>query len=90
MVVATVSPSGWESFEAFDTCSCSFDGQTGTVSITAYGTTSAERRTWGTFLVTSGGSVRRRRTGTLAGWGTFSSRHEPAGTLRLVEHLKVT
>jgi hypothetical protein len=28
--------------------------------------------------------------GTLAGWGTFSSVGQPAGTLRLVEHLALT
>jgi len=85
-VLATVHPNGSESFLAFDTCTCSFDGQSGTVTIRAYGTTSANGFTRGTFLITSG-------TGglaTLAGWGKFSSYGQPANTLGLVEHLRIT
>ena len=55
-VLATVYPNGSESFTAYDTCdSCSFDGQSGAISIRAYGTTSANGFTSGTFLITSGG-----------------------------------
>ncbi|MGP0107813.1 MAG: hypothetical protein ACLPR9_02905 [Acidimicrobiales bacterium] len=90
LVVATVHPDGSESFLANDNCNpCSFDGQTGTVSIRAYGTTSANGTTKGTFLVTSGGAGNGGLS-TLAGYGTFSSWGEPAGTLRLVEHLAIT
>jgi len=84
--LATVHPNGSESFLAFDTCTCSYDGQSGTVTIRAYGTTSANGFTRGTFLITSG-------TGglaTLAGWGKFSSYGQPANTLGLVEHLRIT
>ena len=90
MVAATAYQNGSDSFTAYDTCACSFDGQTGTVSIRAYGKTSANGFTWGTFLVTSGGSSVGGGLDSLAGWGTFSSWGEPAGTLRLVEHLRVT
>ena len=54
-----------------------------------HGTTSASGRTRGTFLVISGGTA-SGALGTLAGYGTFSSRGQPAGTLRLVEHLRIT
>jgi hypothetical protein len=58
VVLATVFPNGNESFTAYDTCdSCSFDGQNGAISIRAYGTTSANGFTSGTFLVTSGAPV---------------------------------
>jgi hypothetical protein len=90
LVVVTVRPNGSESFEAFDTCSCSFDGQSGTVDLTAYGTVSPNGSTRGTFLVTSGGSSVGGGLDTLAGYGRFSSYGESSGTLRLVEHLGIT
>jgi hypothetical protein len=89
-VASTTFPNGSESFTAFDNCSlCSFDGQSGSTTIRAYGTTSAWGVTNGTFLVTSGGEGDGGLS-TLAGYGTFSSQGAPAGTLRLVEHLKIT
>ena len=86
VVVATIHPDGSQSFEALDNCACSFRGQTGTVTIMAYGRTSAGGVTRGTFLITSGGAV-NGALANLAGYGTFSSTGQPAGTLRLVEHL---
>ena len=82
-------PDGSQSFEAFDKCQCHFDGHSGIVAIEAYGTTSADGATYGTFLVTSGG-FGAGGLDTLAGYGTFSSYGEPSGTLRLVEHLGIT
>ena len=89
VVVATIHPGGSQSFEALDNCTCSFRGHTGTVSIMAYGRTSAHGVTRGTFLITSGGAG-HGGLATLAGYGTFSSSGQPAGTLRLVEHLRIT
>ena len=89
-VVASVHPDGSEAFEAFDTCACTFQGQSGTVSIDAYGTTTANGTTYGTFLITSGGATVGGGLDTLAGYGTFSSFGAPAGSLRLVEHLAIT
>ena len=88
-VLSTVYRDGSSSFIAYDSCdSCSFGGQTGTTTLRFYGTTTAKGLTFGTFLVTAGG------TGiglpTLAGWGTFSSAGQPAGTWSLVEHLRNT
>jgi hypothetical protein len=68
---------------------CSFDGQSGSTTIRAYGTASPNGVINGTFLVTSGGAS-NGGLGTLAGYGTFSSEGQPAGTLALVEHLKIT
>jgi hypothetical protein len=88
-VLSTVYPDGSRSFLAYDSCnSCSFGGQTGTTQLRFYGTTTAKGLTYGTFLVVAGG------TGvglpTLAGWGTFTSVGQPAGTWSLVEHLRNT
>ncbi|HBW18403.1 MAG TPA: hypothetical protein DEH11_05005 [Actinobacteria bacterium] len=88
-VLITVRPDGRESFLAVDNCECSFGGQTGTVTIRAYGTVTSNGLTRGTFLVTSGGAGNGGLS-TLAGYGTFSSFGQPAGTLRLVEHLGIT
>jgi hypothetical protein len=88
-VAVTTYPNGSESFTAFDNCTCTFQGQTGAVSIRAYGTVSPNGSTSGTFLITSGGGSIGALT-TLAGYGTFSSWGQPAGTLGLVEHLKIT
>lgn len=88
-VLSTFRPDGTRSFIAYDSCdSCSFGGQTGTTSMRFYGTTNRGGVTRGIFLITAGG------TGvglpTLAGWGTFTSAGQPAGTWRLVEHLANT
>lgn len=89
-VISTIQPNGWESFEANDICAvCSFDGQSGSTSITAYGTVSPSGVINGTFLVASGGAA-NGGLATLAGYGTFSSWGQPSGTLGLVEHLKIT
>jgi hypothetical protein len=89
-VVASVGPDGSESFEAFDDCACTFQGQSGPVSITAYGTVSANGVARGTFLITSGGGTVGGGLDTLAGFGSFSSLGQPAGSLGLVEHLAIT
>jgi hypothetical protein len=92
-VLATRYPNGSKSFIAYDTCNCSLGGQAGTVTMRFYGTTSPNGFTYGTFLVTSGGTATGTTYGalsTLAGWGTFSSAGQPAGTWRLVEHLRIT
>jgi hypothetical protein len=88
-VLSTVYPGGSASFIAYDTCKCAFSGQTGTVLIRFYGTTSAHGFTRGIFLVTSGGAA-SGHLATLAGWGTFSNAGQPTGTWRLVEHLRIT
>ena len=88
-VAITVHPNGSQSFVAFDKCQCHFDGYSGLVAIEAYGTTSADGVTYGTFLIASGG-VNSGGLGTLAGYGTFSNVGEPSGTLRLTEHLALT
>ena len=96
-VLATVYPNGNESFTAYDTCdSCSFDGESGAISVRAYGTTSRNGFTTGTFLITSGGPLVVGPTGpgpstgglaTLAGYGTFFG---SGSTLRIIEHLRIT
>ena len=86
-VKATAFPDGWQSFTAMDDCNpCTFQGQTGDVGIMAYGKTSPSGVTKGTFIVfaASGGLA------TLTGYGTFTSKGQPAGTLRLTEHLRIT
>jgi hypothetical protein len=88
-VLSTVYPDGSRSFVAFDTCTCSFRGRAGTVLLRFYGTSTRNGFTHGTFLVTSGGTV-NGGLATLAGWGTFSSAGQPAGTWSLVEHLRIT
>ena len=90
ILVGTEHVDGSESFEASDNCTCSFDGQSGPVTIEAYGTTSDHGVTDGTFLIVSGGALYGGGLDALAGYGTFSSWGEPAGTLRLVEHLGIT
>jgi hypothetical protein len=88
-VLSTVYPDGSKSFIAYDTCKCTFGGQAGTVLLRFYGKKSANGVTHGIFLVTSGGAA-NGHLATLAGWGTFSSAGEPAGTWRLVEYLAIT
>ena len=89
-VITTVQPDGWESFQANDVCAaCTFNGQTGSTAITAYGMVSPGGVISGKFLVTSGGAPSDGLS-TLAGYGTFSSWGQPPGTLGLIEHLKLT
>ena len=88
-VAVTAFPDGSQAFEAFDTCSCSFEGASGSVVIEAYGTTTAKGLTRGTFLIRSGGSGNGGLS-TLAGFGTFTSAGQPQGTLKLMEHVGLT
>jgi hypothetical protein len=89
-VLETTFPGGWSSFEANDLCTCSFQGQTGTISIRAYGTTSPNGYTSGIFVVDSGGAE-SGGLGTLAGWGTFTSAgHNNPNVLDLTEYLAIT
>jgi hypothetical protein len=95
-VLTTVYPNGSKSFIAYDTCKCSLGGKPGAALLRFYGTTSPNGLTNGTFLIDSGGAaplIPGRPNGplaTLAGWGTFSSAGQPAGTWSLVEHLRIT
>ena len=96
-VLATEYPNGTESFTAYDTCdTCSFDGQNGAVSIHAFGTTSRNGFSTGTFLITSGGPFVSGPAGpgpstgglaTLAGYGSFFG---SGSTLTIIEHLRIT
>ena len=90
-VLETVYPDGSESFTAFLSCNCSLGetGQSGSVAIRAYGTTSPDGVTNGTFLVTSGGSI---ATGSLStpGYGTFSNIAALPGSELLTENLAIT
>lgn len=88
-VFETTYPSHWSSFEANDLCTCTFQGQSGSVEIRAYGTTSPSGVTNGTFIINSGGA-QGGGLGTLAGWGTFSSWGQAPGTLGLTEYLAIT
>ncbi len=96
--LATQYPNGSVSFTAYMTCiPCSFDGQSGAVTVRAYGTTSPHGFTVGTFLITSGGpvlvgpsgptTVSTGGLGTLAGFGTFFG---SGSTVHLIEHLAIT
>jgi hypothetical protein len=78
-----------KSFTAVDNCACSFEGQSGTVTIRPSGTVSPNGSESGTFLIGSGGAS-SGGLATLAGYGTFSRWGQPAGTLSLVEHLRIT
>ena len=88
--LATEYPNGSVTFTVFDTCNCSFGGQRGTITIRAYGTSTAKGLTTGSFVISSGGGPTRGSLRTLAGYGTFSNVGEPAGTIRLIEHLAIT
>jgi hypothetical protein len=88
-VISTVYPNGSQSFIAYDTCNCSFGGQSGPATLRFYGTSAANGSTSGTFLITSGGAVPGGGLQTLAGWGTFYG-SSPTGTWHLVEHLRIT
>ena len=88
--LGTAYGNGSVSFVAYDTCaSCSFDGQTGTVTLRAYGTISPSGVTTGTFLITSSGVPILPGSpvpglATLTGYGTFSGTGD---AVNLVEHL---
>jgi hypothetical protein len=90
-VLSTTFPNGNTTFTAFDTCDkCSFAGQSGSVSLRAYGTTSKHGFTQGTFLITSNGTVLPTSSSpvpglaTLVGYGSFWG---SGATLHLIEHL---
>lgn len=84
-LLATAYPGGSASFIAYDTCTCSFGGQSGTIAMRFYGT-SAHGSTHGIFLVVSGGTGHGGLS-TLAGWGTF---YGSGQSWVLVEHLRIT
>jgi len=96
-LLATIHHNRSDSFVAADSCGtitppivhCTFDGHSGTVAVIVYGRRSVHGSTTGTFLIISGGRGGGRLS-TLAGYGTFSSRGQPAKTLLLVEHLRIT
>jgi hypothetical protein len=86
MLLSTVWPYLASSFTAVLSGTLSFSGQSGNVTILAQGTTSTAGVTSGTFMIVSGGGG----LATLAGYGTFTSLGQPAGTLQLTEHLGIT
>jgi hypothetical protein len=88
-VLSTTFPNGFSKFTVYLVCNpCTFKGQTGSVSLRAYGTTTPKGVSSGTFLVTSGGGTPTSGAlATVVGWGTFSTFGQPQGTVRLVEHL---
>lgn len=85
-VWTTTHPNDSASFTTQDVCACKFQGRSGNVTIEATGTGAAKGFTRGTFVIryAEGGLAR------LAGWGTFTSAHQPPGSLLIVEHLAVT
>jgi hypothetical protein len=88
-VFGTQFPDGWSTFRANDICACTFQGQSGTISIRAFGTTAPSGYTWGTFLISSGGAA-SGGLGTLAGWGTFRSAGKNSNVLAITEYLAIT
>ncbi len=90
-LITVYPPSGWQTFTAFDTCNpCSLSGQTGKISFRLYGTTSPSGFTNGSFLISSGGGLTPGSLRTIAGFGTFTSSGQPAGTFQITEHVAVT
>jgi hypothetical protein len=90
-VLSTTFPNGSSTFTAYLTCdSCSFAGQSGSVSLRAYGRSDKNGFTTGTFLITSNGTVLPSATSpvpglaTLVGYGSFWG---SGNTLHLIEHL---
>jgi hypothetical protein len=90
-VLSTTFPNGASTFTAFLTCDeCSFAGQSGSVSLRAYGTTDKHGFSSGTFLITSNGTVLPTPSSpvpglaTLVGYGSFWG---SGATLHLIEHL---
>ena len=89
--LGVAQPSGWSSFISYDACaSCTFDGQTGGVTLRTYGVGYPGGHTQGVFIITSSGTVLASASdpipplATLCGWGTFSGSGD---TVTLVEHL---
>jgi len=92
-VLSTTFPNGTASFTAYDTCDmCSFAGQTGSVSLRAYGTINRHGFEQGTFLITSNGTILPTATSpvpglaTLVGYGYFWG-SSSSSTVHLIEHL---
>jgi hypothetical protein len=90
-VLSTTFPNGNSTFTAYDTCDkCSFAGQNGSVSLRAYGTVNKKGFEYGTFLITSNGTVLPTATSpvpglaTLVGYGSFWG---SGNTVHLIEHL---
>lgn len=85
-VLVTVHKDGSQSFLAADACMCMFRGKKGPVTLEAYGTVSPTGFTHGRFVIRSAGGD----LATLAGYGTFTSAHQPSNSLLLIEHLKLS
>lgn len=90
-VLSTTFPNGTSTFTAYDTCDmCSFAGQTGSVSLRAYGTVNRHGFIQGTFLITSSGTILATSSSpvpglaTLVGYGNFWG---SGSTVHLIEHL---
>jgi hypothetical protein len=90
-VLSTTFPNGTTTFTAYDTCDmCSFAGQTGSVSLRAYGTVNRHGFIQGTFLITSNGTILPTATSpvpglaTMVGYGYFWG---SGSTVHLIEHL---
>ncbi len=85
-LLKTTHPDGTAAFTALDVCACKFQGRSGQVTIQATGTIGARGFTQGTFVIryAEGGLAR------LAGWGTFTSAHQPRGSLLVIEHLAIS
>jgi hypothetical protein len=86
----TSYPTGNGTFTLYLNCHCTYEGQTGTIQLRAYGTSTRSGFSTGTFFVTSGGApvTVSGDLSTLAGYGTFFG--GPTGTVHLVEHLAIT
>ena len=90
-VLSTTFPRGNSTFTAYLTCDqCSFAGQSGSVSLRAYGKSDKNGFTNGTFLITSNGTILPTSTSpvpglaTVVGYGSFWG---SGNTLHLIEHL---
>jgi hypothetical protein len=90
-VLSTTFPNGSTTFTALDTCDkCSFAGQNGSVSLRAYGTTNKKGFSYGTFLITSNGTILPSSSSpvpglaTLVGYGSFWG---SGSTVQVIEHL---
>ena len=71
-LLGTAYPDGSQSFVAYDPCgACSFDGQTGMVTLRAYGSTGRSGFTHGTFLITGSGTTVPTSTSPVPGLATF-------------------
>jgi hypothetical protein len=87
-VLSTVFPNGSSQFTVYITCQCTFQGKSGTISIRAYGKSTPNGASSGTFLIGSGGGTPTSGSlATLVGWGTFANQGHAQNKVSLVEHL---